>query len=442
MLKASPELSYALYNDYAAITRVRTFPREDLQKRARRGLGWVPANICITPFGTIASENPFGPTGELRLIPDTSTEAYISAAADSVGGLAYLSDLVGLDGEPWALCTRGLLKQAIKELNEEFGITANIAFEHEFSILGDDSFDTPTGFTFQRLDKFASFIRTVTKSLFDAGIHPEMVIPEYGPNQFEISCQTAGPLKAADQSVILRELVRIIARAQGLRATFAPITNVEEPGNGVHVHISLNNSDGKQVTHITDGKAIDIDVQTSQFVAGIHRALPKATALLAPSPLSYKRLQPGHWSTASAAVGYCNRETAIRLCPGTKMDELDSAETSNFEVRVPDASASPHVVLAVLLRAGMNGIREKLNMHTPLRGDPQTVDENTRTEYGMMRLPEDLPQALALLDSDEHGGSLLPDSVVHLYRVLKYAELGACAGIPEETLCQKYRSLY
>lgn len=432
----------ALYSDFTGLTRVRTFPARDLAKRIETGLGWVPANMCLTPFGPIAAPNPFGPLGDLRLVPDPESEVRVPLGDGVSDFHAFLSDLREVDGTPWDCCVRGFLKRTLEELEDKFRLRVRAAFEHEFVLQGYESTGVPAGFTLASARACEGFLAGVSKNLIAARIDPEMIIPEYGAQQFEVTCQPKPALLAADEAVLVRELVRETARIEGMRATFSPKPALGGPGNGLHVHFSLETADGKPVTTVGEDDPPRVDERTGSFVAGIVGALPEMTAVLAPAAVSYLRLKPQQWSAAFTSFGYRNRETALRLCPSSALQEAEGQASANVELRVPDGAASPHLAMALLVRSGMDGLRRQLAAPALIDKDPSALSEEERRRAGLADLPHDLAEALGRLEGEASDERLMPRRMAEAYLALKRAELAMVQDCSDEELCQRYVDVY
>ena len=128
-----------------------------------------------------------------------------------------------------------------------------------------------------------------------AGLKPDSFLPEYGARQYEVTIAPQPALKAADQAVIARELVRAAAFRLGHRAIFSPMPVADGVGNGVHIHFSLHDASGAPETYDADGP-LGLSEAAAQFCAGVLHHLPAITAITAPSPVSYLRLTPNRWA--------------------------------------------------------------------------------------------------------------------------------------------------
>ena len=242
------ELVGFLHCDLSGLNRGRSVPASELESRLEGGVGWVPADQALTPFGPIAEPNPWGSTGDLRLLPDAATEARVDLW-DEVSPLHFfLCDAANTDGSPWDSCPRTFLKDALARLERETGLRLVASFEQEFVLRG-PTLETGPGFSFEAQRLVEPFGPLAMAALGQAGIEPEVFLPEYGEGQFEIPCAPAGGLAAADRAAATREVVREVARRLGYRASFAPMADPEGVGNGVHVHMSFVDQKGRPVSY-------------------------------------------------------------------------------------------------------------------------------------------------------------------------------------------------
>jgi glutamine synthetase len=434
------ELVSFLTTDLVGITRGRSVIARDLDSYLRKGVGWVPANLALTPFDTIASANPWGSTGDLRLIPDAGTRTRITSLPGATPLHFYLSDITDLDGAPWDCCVRGILKQALADFHAETGLQVVAAFEQEFQIAG-ASWPPAPSFSLAALRRADPFGPLLMAALDEAGVEPENFLPEYGADQFEITCKPTGALAACDRAVVIRAVVRELAARMGWRATFAPKSAPGGVGNGVHIHLSLLDQDGEPALFdaACPGRVSEVG---GQLAAGIVRHLPALCALTAPSVLSYLRLVPHHWSAAFTCLGEHNREAALRICPTVGIDGSDPARQLNLELRAADATASPYLALAAVLRAGLQGIRERLPRPPLVNRDPSTLEEADRAQLGVKRLPSSLDEALRELRRDEILCGTLPSILLACYEGVKATELELVTGLTPAELCDRYAAVY
>ncbi len=427
--------------DMAGIVRGKAVPRRDLAGRLASGIGWVPANQTIDPFGGISADTPYGALGDLRLMPLPETE--IRIGGDDGPGLGLmLSDIVETDGSPWACCPRGFLARALDALEQEFGLTLQAAFEQEFTLSG---LPAPTAaFSFRSLQMIAPLAARIEDWCSRSGVPLEQLLPEYGAAQYEITHKPLPALTAADHCVLLRQIVDSAARAEGLAASFSPKPAADGIGNGVHIHFSFRDRDGRPATGsgLLDGPEGPVSPAAGRFAAGVIRHMPALCALTAPSPPSYLRLVPHTWSAAYASFGYRDREVALRISPVLTMKGMDPAEQANLEYRPADATASPYLALGAMVNAGLAGLRERLPAPPLTAADPDMMSAAERMATPLTRLPASLSEALAALEADPVALAWLPPAMRQAYFGMKRDEVKAAAGMTAAALCTRYAGIY
>jgi len=435
----NPEpLIFAATCDLSGKVRGKAFPADQLERRVVRGVGWTPTNVQITCFDVIA-ESPFGALGDLLLIPDITADFRADLGEAGVERI-MLGDIVELDGKPWAFCTRSLLKDAVARLQRVAGVRLVAAFEHEFQFRG-----TPVvlnqaygreGFELQR-----RFCETLMGLLKDAGFVPDSIMKEYGANQYEVTISPEVGVRAADAAVILRELARSVARHLGESVTFTPIRDATSVGNGVHIHMSFVDATGEAVTHDENGPCGMSEI-ASAFAAGVLKYLDSIVALTAPSAISYLRLTPHRWSAAYNNLGLRDREAALRICPVVAADPAGAARQFNIEYRVADAAACPHLALAAIAHAGVQGIEEGLSAPVATEEDLSLLSPEALAERGLTRLPETLEVALDRMLANRIVTGWFPESFAAVYAAHKRAEIAHVAGMDTVARLAAYEETY
>jgi glutamine synthetase len=425
--------------DLGAIVRGRAVFASELEEYERSGVGWVPANHALTPLGPLAEPNPFGSTGDLRLLPDPTTHIRVGAEPGESALEMVLCDIVETTGEPWSCCPRAFLKDALKALRQQTGATLRVSFEHEFQLLRDGPSPLPFSLEAQRAAE--PFATTVMGALVEAGVEPERFFAEFASHQFEIPVAPAAALQAADRAVVLREVVREIARREGTRASFVPLLDPAEAGNGVHIHIGLEDTDGRPLLHDSTRPGA-LSEMGGQFAAGVLAHAGALSALCAPSPVSAERLTPHHWSAGAVCVGERNREALLRIPPLIELGGDDPAGQMRLEFRGADAAANPHLALGAILRAGLAGIATGLPAPEILDRDPAGLDEREAERFGVGALPRSLADALRELEGDAEASGWLGPELLSAYTSLKRAEVAATAGLQASECCRRYAEVY
>jgi glutamine synthetase len=427
--------------DLIGVTRGRSFPTDELDAYQVAGCGWVPANSALTPQDIIAASNPWGAYGDLRLIPDLSSRVTVNNGPDAdAPALDFIhGDIRETDGRPWGACPRTLLRNEVARYRDELGLQVNAAFEHEFNL--DSGAAQHLAFSLEAQRQGAEFGGWLLSALRAGGVEPEMFLPEYGKHQYEITCRPALGVAAADRAVNVREITREIARQMGLSLSFAPKTAEHAVCNGVHLHVSLQDMAGQPVMYDA-GTANGLSTLGQHWAAGVLHYLPALCAFTAPTPISYERLQPHHWSASYACLGQRNREAALRICPTVSLGGKSVAMQYNLEFRAMDATASPHLAMAALLIAGRLGIEQRLALNAITDEIPDSLNEEQRHARGIVALPASLSRALDCLRNSEALIEALPSALLDTYFALKTEELTLTEQLSPADLCEHYARLY
>ena len=428
--------------DLAAISRGRPLTHERLDRIAEVGVGWVPANLCLTAFNTIADPNPWGSVGDLRIIPDQAARYTTDRTGAQTPFDMVMGDIVELDGTPWSSCTRTQLKDALATLKETTGLSVLATFEQEFQLAPKESEARPAhAFSFEALRQADPFAPRLHAALKQAGVEPEMVLAEYGAHQFEVTCAPCDALAAADRAVVVREVAREVARHVGRRASFAPKPVRDGVGNGVHIHFSFLDEGGRPATHDPNGPG-GLSQKAGAFCAGVLRHLPAMVAFTAPSVPSYYRLAPHNWSASYTWLAERDREASLRICPTVTIGGRDIGKQFNIEFRAADATGNPYLALTAIVRAGLAGIVDNLPPPPLVSGDPAAMSEDERRKKGLVRLPQSLPEAMAALNADQAVGNWFARSFLDSFLAVRRAEIDLLTGQDEAAICDTYRALY
>jgi glutamine synthetase len=430
-------LIMACSSDMAGQVRGKAFRAGDFDKRCAQGVGWCPAQAAMTAFDTIVA-NPFGSVGDVLLMPDPATRVAVDFGADDPGEHFVLCDLTYTDGRPWECCLRTFLKSALATLARETGLGVKVGLEHELHLTVPDA-PPPRGYHLRAFRTAAGYLRQLAGALDLAGIEIELIHPEYGAHQYEVSTTPTGGLAAADHAVVLRELAHAVAARRGERITFAPVVPGMVVGNGVHAHISLVDGDGRPVMHDPQGPA-SLSATAGRFVAGILRHMPALVAFTAASPVSYRRLVPHRWSASYNNLALHDREAGMRI--GAIRENGDIATQLNVEYRPADAAASPYLLLGTVIMAGLQGLREQLPPPRPTEGDLTTLAEAQLQALGVRRLPTSLGEALDALEADEAARAWFPPLLLEVYLRHKRGELQLLEGLSEDEQIDRYAQAY
>jgi glutamine synthetase len=295
------------YVDTAGINRVKTVPLSRLDDAVRWGVGMSPVFDTFLADDSITSTDLLGgPDGDLRLRPDLDR---LVVLAGQPGWAWAPADRFTQEGEPWLVDQRGFARR-MAELAAADGVTFQMAIEIEWAAGRDDDDFRPAcrgpAYGMTRLVELSDYCRDVLVALEDQDVVVEQLHPEYAAGQFEVSVAAADPVRAADDSVLVRQTIRAVSHRHGLRVSFAPSVVAGTVGNGGHVHLSAWR-DGRNLFDGFPGS------EAGLAAAGILAHLPALLAVGAPTAASYLRLVPSHWAGVFACWGVETREAALRF---------------------------------------------------------------------------------------------------------------------------------
>lgn len=406
--------------DNSGIIRGKSTHRAGLAGRLSSGIGMTRAMQAMGDLDELQPIPGMGPAGEVRLMPDPATFTLLPYAPRRA---LLLSDLMELDGTPWAACPRDFLKRMLARA-ESMGLTVRAAMESEWYLTrreGDryvpveESLDNSSvGITFVQ-----DVVADIITALEAQGIGIEQYHPEVGHGQHELSISHSDGLRAADNYLIYRETVRNVAYRHNMYASFAPKPFPEQAGSGCHIHLSLWDKAGERNLLFDRSGADNLSDLAYRFIGGLLEHLPGLTALCCPSMNSYRRLSPGSWSTAYICYGPDNREAALRMPSPFRNAEMAS---TNLEFRPADSSSNPYLALGGILAAGLDGVARDLQPAAGLRveDDPSRLSPEELARRDIRRLPETLREASTALEADTMLtaalGPLLTDSHLAIRR--------------------------
>lgn len=287
---------------------------------------------------------------DLFLFPDPATLSVLPWRPEHGRVVRMFCRIAHPDGTPFESDCRAILKQAVQDAAAS-GISFYFGSEMEFYLFARDENGEPTKIPYDRAgymdiapdDKGENVRREICLTLEQMGILPESSHHEEGPGQNEIDFHYSEPLTAADNAVTFRTVVNTVAARNGVFADFSPKPIPDKAGNGMHINISAKSSDGKDVM--------------PQVIAGILSHIREITAFLNPSPDSYLRFG-SHKAPRYISWSAEGRSQLIRI-PAAQ------GEYRRAELRSPDPTCNPYLAFALLIRAGLDGIRRDLPLPPP-----------------------------------------------------------------------------
>jgi glutamine synthetase len=316
-------------------------------------------------------------------------------------------DGVRFDGDP-----RATLYNAL-EVAHSMGYNFLVAPELEFFLLHlEDKTPTPLphdrgGYFDLSTDLAATVRRQMVQALQQMGIRIEASHHEVAAGQHELDFETAEALHIADGLMTAKYIIKGIAAQHDLYATFLPKPFFGVNGSGMHTHQQLISSATGRNVFVDEHGEYGLSDIGHYFIAGQLAHARAMCAILAPLVNSYKRLVPGFEAPVFIKWGRVNREALIRVPrPGT-----DRQLTARIELRCPDPSSNPYLALAVMLRAGLDGIQRKLPLPPAMDESLFLRDEGERQRHRTKLLPATLGEALEGLREDSLIRETLGDSI-------------------------------
>ena len=329
-------------------------------------------------------------------------------------------DVYNPDGLPFDGCPRNNLKKVLKEV-EEMGYSTNLGPEVEFFLFFRDQEGEATTKTHDRggyfdllpVDLGEEARRDMVIALEKLGFEIEASHHEVAPGQHEIDFRYCDALTAADRIMTLKLTGKTIALKHNLHVTFMPKPVFGINGSGMHTHISLFKN-GKNVFYDPKGK-YELSKEALYFIGGLLRHAKGFTAITNPLVNSYKRLTPGYEAPVYIAWSERNRSPLVRV-PAAR------GVGARAELRSPDPSCNPYLAFAVVLKAGIDGIKNQIEPGEPVSRNIYTMSKEEKKSLGIESLPSTLNEALLELDKDEVIKSALTDHILENYIEAKREE--------------------
>jgi len=336
---------------------------------------------------------------DMYLRPDPKTFALFPWRPRDGAVARMMCDVYNPDGTPFAGCPRQALKKVLAEARE-MGYTFHVGPEMEFFLFYVDAEGRPLLKTHDRagyfdlspVDRGENARREIVLALEEMGFEVEASHHEVAPGQHEIDFKHGEALDIADKVVTFRFVVRTLAQRHGLHATFMPKPVYGINGSGMHVNLSLFRR-GQNI--FFDPLAPDqVSDELRWFVGGLIKHARALAAVTNPTVNSYKRLVPGYEAPVYVAWAHANRSALIRI-PAKR------GASTRVELRNPDPAANPYLALAVILKAGLDGLKNKTEPPPRCEENIYAMTEEQRQARGITNLPGSLREALDELARDE-----------------------------------------
>jgi len=308
------------------------------------------------------------------------------------------------------------------------GFRLMVGAELEFFTIrrcSDDSIvprDSGGYFSSRPLDPEIDFRRDIIRTLNAIGIQTTTHHHEVAQGQHEIGLRYAPLSIAADNILLAREIIREMGATRGIDVTFMPKPFSDQNGSGLHLHQSIWGIDSSQNLFSSKEKG-GLSRLAINYVAGLLEHASSYIAFLAPAVNSYKRLVPGFEAPTRIAWGYRNRSTMVRV-PYFNGSE----KAARIELRCPDSTISPHLGIAAILAAGLDGIKRNLEPGKPV------ASNLFRSSSDVKSLPISLRESLTLLDQSHLMRNELGDTAVEAFVTLKMQDWNKYVEVNDDPL--------
>lgn len=384
------------YSDLAGVTRSKPAVSSELESVLKNGIKTARANLDMNTVTPLTPKSKLNiAQGDVSIVPDIDTLVFPAYSPDTARLIGWVHEA---DGRPSPFCTRTVLRRTLERARSR-GYEVLTGLESEFHLVtfqgrqvvpADRSgIQTQAGY-----DEHRELLTDIVNSLRSVGVSAVKAHVEGGRGQLEVDLMPQVGLKAADGFVYFKDVVKAMARRHGLTASFMPKIGADWWGSGLHVHMNIRDSKGRNAfSDSQDARKLGLSRTCYHFVGGILERAAALCAIAAPTVNSYRRLLPGRWNADAVTYGPGNRGAAVRI-----PDERGNA--TRIELRMPDNACNIYLLLSCVVAAGMDGVERKADPGPPLLFDASKMSDRERTSRGLKLLPRSLGEALSELEKD------------------------------------------
>lgn len=405
------------FTDVLGINRGKLMPVAMIEEICTGGIGFAAAGMILCYNNELIESDYYCDIcDDMKVIGDPSTFVMLphcEKTALILGDLYY-------KGEPMLQSPRGFLKKMVKEYHA-LGFNPIAASELEFYVYHkteDGRIEPYTNHSSscytanKRIDP-KRFLYKLTQTFQNMNFNVLYMNHEYFPGQFEYNWKHANIVRAADESVLFKQLSKDIAENNDLMVTFMAKPKTAEGGSGCHFHISLNDiNTGKNVFQDLSREDGMADVM-KYFIGGLCKHALGITPFLAPTVNCYKRYQPDSFAPIYIGWGYDNRTTYIRV-------PAERGAATRLEIRAGSAASNPYLALGSILAAGLGGIKNKIEPPEVIVTD---MYHDKEKQAATQELPKSLYRALFGLENDEWLVETVGDALIDNFVKLKRKEV-------------------
>ncbi len=401
------------FTDLLGVIKELIIPVEELEDASRNGV-WFDGS-SVEGFARIQESDLF-------LKPDMATYAVVPWLTEDGKTARLICDIYRPDGKPFEGDPRFILKQAAEQAAKE-GFEYNVGPEPEFYLFRADGekrtspIDYGSYFDLSSHEGYKT-IKKIIAALENFGIKVETSHHEVGFGQYEIDFNYGQCLDIADKVVTLKYSAKKIAQMHNLHATFMAKPAMGKPGSGMHVHQSLFEIESKTNAFYDEDHKYNLSKIAYNFIAGQIKHIKAMCAILCPTVNSYKRLVSGFEAPVYITWAAMNRSALLRVPKWFKTKQ----EAARIELRCPDPSCNPYLAFAVMLKAGLDGIKNKLEPPEPVEENIYTLDDESLVKKNIDVLPTSLLEALDELKKDKLMQEVLGEHLFERYIDVKTKE--------------------
>lgn len=335
-----------------------------------------------------------------------------------------VADAVHRDGTPFEIAPRHVLQRVLDRF-AALGWTMIVAPELEFYLTEVNSDpdlpiqpprgrsgraeSSPQPYGLESVTEYEDIIEEIYDNSEVADLQLDTMIHEGGTAQLEINFNHGEPIALCDQVTIFKRIVRQVALKHGVYATFMAKPMESQPGSAMHLHVSAQDADGRNLFSDGSGDGAGFTPEFRWFVGGLQRFLPQIAPLFAPNVNSFRRMRPAHSAPINVQWGLDNRSCGLRV-------PVSSPRSTRIENRLPGADANPYIAIAATLAAGYLGLQHQIEPLPLILGNAYAQERT---------LPRSLDHGLRLMRECAPMIELLGDQFINAFYQVKLAELAA-----------------
>ena len=404
------EFIHLWFTDVLGFLKSFTIDVEELELAVTEGMGFDGSSI--QGFARIQES-------DMIAMPDPTTLQILPWRQKGVLVATMFCDIIRPDGSYYEADPRYVLRRNL-ERAKEMGFTMFVGPELEYYYLKSDKepevLDLGTYFDQTTRDLAVDLRMDTVRMLKRFGIQVEYSHHEVGPSQHEIDLRYAEALSMADKVMTYRVVVKEVAQANGVYATFMPKPIYGEAGSGMHVHQSLF-KDGRNAFYDADDP-FHLSATAKSYIAGILHHARGMAAVTNQWVNSYKRLVSGYEAPVYICWAHRNRSALVRV----PMYKPGKENATRIELRSPDPACNPYLAFSVMLAAGLDGIEKGMTLPADVTDDVYEMSDAHRAELGIGQLPGDLDEAIVAMESSDLVREALGEQVFNWFLRNKKAE--------------------